>query len=96
MKKRTVLRPCLWLLLILCLLISTAVSAQDSVNPEIELDSHQFKPGQRIYFGNFDFTGKAPVGIKITAKSSLPVNSIHVSFTGDEQTRILCEFDHFL
>ena len=55
MKKRTVLRPCLWLLLILCLLISTAVSAQDSVNPEIELDSHQFKPGQRIYFGNFDF-----------------------------------------
>jgi beta-galactosidase len=46
-----------------------------------------------VDFGDFDFTGKAPVGIKITAKSSLPVNSIHVSFTGDEQTRILCEFE---
>lgn len=43
-------------------------------------------------FGEFDFTDKKPAKVVITGKSALPVNSIHVIFTGDTETRVLAEF----
>lgn len=45
-----------------------------------------------LNFGEFDFTEKAPSKIVITGKSVLPVNSIHIVFTGDTEARILAEF----
>ena len=45
-----------------------------------------------LNFGEFDFTEKAPSKIVITGKSALPVNSIHIVFTGDTEARILAEF----
>lgn len=43
-------------------------------------------------FGAYDFTEKKPVGIRITGRSTLPVNSIHVTFHGDTEKRVLAEF----
>lgn len=43
-------------------------------------------------FGEFDFSRTQPSKIVITGKSQLPVNSIHVIFTGDTETRVLAEF----
>lgn len=45
-----------------------------------------------LNFGEFDFTEAAPSKIVITGKSALPLNSIHIIFTGDTETRILAEF----
>lgn len=45
-----------------------------------------------LNFGIFDFSEKQPSKIVITGKSSLPVNSIHIIFTGDTETRVLAEF----
>lgn len=44
-------------------------------------------------FGEFDFTEKSPRGIVITGKSALPLNSIHILFTGDTEARVLAEFE---
>lgn len=43
-------------------------------------------------FGSFDFTGKQPCKLIITGRSALPVNSIHVIFSGEEEMRVLAEF----
>ncbi|MCM1381950.1 MAG: DUF4982 domain-containing protein [Muribaculaceae bacterium] len=43
-------------------------------------------------FGEFDFGEKAPSKAVITGKSALPVNSIHVIFMGETETRVLAEF----
>lgn len=43
-------------------------------------------------FGEFDFTEKTPSRVVITGKSALPVNSIHVIFMGETETRVLAEF----
>lgn len=43
-------------------------------------------------FGEFDFT-EPPSAIVITGKSSLPLNSIHISFKGEENKRIMVEFE---
>ena len=45
-----------------------------------------------LNFGEFDFTEKSPARVVITGKSALPVNSIHVIFTGDTEKRVLAEF----
>ncbi len=45
-----------------------------------------------LEFGGFDFTDRAPSAVVITGKSKLPVNSIHLVFKGDTETRVLCEF----
>lgn len=45
-----------------------------------------------LNFGEFDFTEKSPSKVVITGKSALPLNSIHVIFTGDTETRVLAEF----
>ena len=45
-----------------------------------------------LSFGEFDFSEKAPARVVITGKSKLPVNSIHVVFTGDTECRVLAEF----
>ncbi|MGN1101161.1 MAG: DUF4982 domain-containing protein, partial [Huintestinicola sp.] len=45
-----------------------------------------------LNFGEFDFTEKSPARVVITGKSVLPVNSIHVIFTGDTEKRVLAEF----
>lgn len=43
-------------------------------------------------FGEFDFTENTPSAVVITGRSKLPVNSIHLVFKGDTETRVLCEF----
>jgi beta-galactosidase len=43
-------------------------------------------------FGEFDFGTWEPAVVEITGRSALPMNSIHVGFTGDTQTRVLAEF----
>lgn len=43
-------------------------------------------------FGEFDFDKIKPAAVIITGKSALPLNSIHVCFTGDTQKRVLAEF----
>ncbi len=45
-----------------------------------------------LEFGEFDFTEKAPSKVIITGRSSLELNSIHVIFSGDTETRVLAEF----
>lgn len=45
-----------------------------------------------INFGEFDFSEKSPSRIVITGRSALAVNSIHVIFSGDTETRVLAEF----
>ena len=45
-----------------------------------------------LNFGEFDFSEKQPTKIIITGKSHLPLNSIHVIFTGDTEKRVLAEF----
>ncbi|MGN1090539.1 MAG: glycoside hydrolase family 2 TIM barrel-domain containing protein [Huintestinicola sp.] len=45
-----------------------------------------------LNFGEFDFSETSPSAIVITGKSALPLNSIHVIFTGDTETRVLAEF----
>lgn len=45
-----------------------------------------------LNFGEFDFTDRKPEKVVITGKSGLPLNSIHVIFTGDTETRVLAEF----
>ncbi len=45
-----------------------------------------------LEFGEFDFTEHRPSKIIITGRSQLDVNSIHVTFKGDTETRILAEF----
>ncbi len=44
-------------------------------------------------FGEFDFTKKSPASIIITGKSALPMNSIHIIFSGSVETRVLAEFE---
>lgn len=43
-------------------------------------------------FGEFDFGTAGPEAVVITGKSALPMNSIHVCFTGDTEKRVLAEF----
>ena len=44
-------------------------------------------------FGTFDFATEAPKQIRISGKSPLALNSIHLILTGaDGEKRILCEF----
>lgn len=43
-------------------------------------------------FGEFDFTENSPSAIVITGRSALPLNSVHVIFTGETETRVLAEF----
>ncbi len=45
-----------------------------------------------LEFGEFDFTEKAPSKIVITGRSVLDLNSIHIIFDGESETRILAEF----
>ena len=45
-----------------------------------------------LEFGTFDFSERTPSAVIITGKSKLPVNSIHLVFKGDTETRVLCEF----
>lgn len=45
-----------------------------------------------LEFGEFDFTDGKPHVIEICGRSSLPMNSIHVTLSGDTQERVLCEF----
>ncbi len=46
-----------------------------------------------IDFGEFDFSENAPVEVIITGRSELPLNSIHVCFSGDTEKRVLAEFE---
>lgn len=46
-----------------------------------------------VDFGDFDFTAESPKALRITGRSALEVNSIHISFTGDTTARVLCEFE---
>ncbi len=46
-----------------------------------------------IDFGEFDFTEVIPAKVIITGRSQLPTNSIHIIFTGEEEKRVLCEFE---
>ena len=43
-------------------------------------------------FGEFDFA-EPPSAIVITGRSTLPLNSIHLNFKGEENSRILVEFE---
>ncbi len=43
-------------------------------------------------FGWFDFGAEGPAQVIITGKSALPLNSIHVCFSGDTEKRVLAEF----
>lgn len=45
-------------------------------------------------FGEFDFTQKQPCKLTVTGRSALPVNSIHIIFSGEqgEEKRVLAEF----
>ena len=45
-----------------------------------------------LEFGEFDFTEQKPARIVITGRSKLDLNSIHLSFSGEEETRELVEF----
>lgn len=45
-----------------------------------------------LNFGEFDFTHRQPSKIIITGKSALPLNSIHIIFSGDTEKRVLAEF----
>lgn len=44
-------------------------------------------------FGEFDFSACSPSAIVITGRSELPVNSIHIIFKGEAETRVLAEFE---
>ncbi len=78
---------------------TTEISATD--NEGIYGDRFNVMPGEItgignnvvLDFGEFDFTGRSPSRIIITGKSKLPLNSIHIIFSGETETRILAEFE---
>lgn len=43
-------------------------------------------------FGEFDFGENSPSAIVITGRSELPLNSIHIIFSGETEKRVLAEF----
>ncbi len=44
-------------------------------------------------FGEFDFSSEQPASLVIAGKSKLPVNSINILVSGDNEARIIAEFE---